>query len=238
MNEPRSRPRRRRPLLKALAPIAPPLIRLVGRFLVWSCRIEYRGDASLRARWARGEQAIVAFWHGRLLLVPMIASAAPMCIMVSQHRDGEMVTNVLRTWGVTTVRGSATRGAVGGFLSLVHAYRHGQNLAILPDGPRGPRCVAKPGVVHLARSLGAPIYPMACAASRFIRLRSWDRLIVPWPFARILVEVGEPLSVPVHADAQQLEGCRLELERTLNALTEAVDAKVAHSGIPDPVRAA
>jgi lysophospholipid acyltransferase (LPLAT)-like uncharacterized protein len=233
MSNTRRKSRWRRPLRNFFARLAPPLLRVLGRFLFWSLRVEYRGAESLRARWAGGERAIVSLWHNRLLLVPVIASGAPLCIMVSQHRDGEMATKLLAAWGVATVRGSATRGAVGGYLRLVDAYRHGHNLAVLPDGPRGPRYVAKPGVAHLAKSLGAPIYPVAYAASRFVRLRSWDRLIIPLPFARLLVQVGAPITVPSQSDAEQLDHCRLEVERALNALTDSVEGQVGQRTLDD-----
>ena len=106
------------------------------------------------------------FWHNRLLMLPMVADGQPVCIMVSQHRDGDIGTALLDAWGVThrARLGDARRGrrlpAPG------DAYRHGNNLAVVPDGPRGPRYVAKPGVIHLAKAVGAPIYPMAYAANR------------------------------------------------------------------------
>ena len=236
MSERRRRSGWRRWILNGLARLVPPVLRVVSRLLVWTLRVDYIGDAALRARWARGEQAIVAFWHDRLLLVPLIAAGVPMCIMVSHHRDGEMVTEVLHAWGVSTVRGSATRGAVSGFLRLVGAYRRGQNLTILPDGPRGPRYVAKPGAIHLAKAVAAPIYPVAYAASRSLRVRSWDRLVIPLPFSRLLVEVGAPLSVPPDADEQRLAGCRAALEDALNALIESVEAKAAGRAVHEPVR--
>lgn len=237
MSERAQKFRWRRPILNFLAGLAPPVLRVCCQLLVWTLRVEYVGDEALRARWARGEQAIVAFWHNRLLLLPLIASGVPMCIMVSHHRDGEMMTNVLNAWGVSTVRGSASRGAVSGFLRLVGAYRHGENLAVLPDGPRGPRYIAKPGIVHLAKAVAAPVYPMAYAPSRCVRLRSWDQLIIPLPFARIMIEIGTPLFVPAHADEDQLGHCRVELERALNALTQSVDAKAAGRAVPETVRA-
>src|SRR5262249_16907777 len=128
-----------KPYRKRLARLAPPLLRVPLRLLRWTLCVEYYGAEDLRARWARGEQAIIAFWHNRLLMLPVIAAGTPICIMVSHHRDGEIATELLAAWGVTTVRGSASRGAVGGFLRLVDAYRHGHSLAVLPDGPRGPR---------------------------------------------------------------------------------------------------
>jgi lysophospholipid acyltransferase (LPLAT)-like uncharacterized protein len=216
-----------RPYRHALARLAPPLLRIGLRLLRWTLRIDTVGDEGLRARWARGERAIVSFWHNRLLMLPLIADGQPICVMVSHHRDGEIATNLLGAWGVTTVRGSASRGAVAGFLRLVDAYRHGHNVAVLPDGPRGPRYVAKPGVVRLAKAVGSPIYPISYAANRVARLRSWDGLIIPLPFARVRIQIGEPLAVPPHASAEQLDLCRNELEQRLIALTESVEASVA-----------
>lgn len=219
--------RRRRPLRSLLAALAPPLLRVVCRSIIWTLRVEYRGAAPLRARWAGGGRAIISFWHNRQLLLPLMASFAPICVMVSHSRDGEMATKVLRAWRIQTVRGSASHGAVRGFLQLVRAYRAGANLAILPDGPRGPRYVAKPGVVHLGKTLDTPIYPMTFAASRAVMLGSWDRLIIPLPFARVVVEVGEPLIVPADADAAQLEAIRATLDERLRGLTESVEAEMA-----------
>jgi hypothetical protein len=219
------RPTLRRRVLAALAALAPRLLRPLLRLLQASLRVEIVGAEDLRARWARGERAILCFWHNRLLMLPLVAAGQPVAILVSHHRDGELAARLLAGWGIATVRGSATRGAVGGFLRLVHAYRQGHNLAVLPDGPRGPRCVAKPGVIHLARALGAPVYPMAYAADRVRRLRSWDRLLIPAPFARAVILVGAPLTVPAGASAEELEALRGEIERRLAAVTSAVEAR-------------
>jgi hypothetical protein len=223
---PRKRPWWRRPLLNFLARVVPPLLRVGLRALQATLRVQYVNADALKAHWARGEHVIVSSWHNHLLVLPVVAAGVPMCIMVSQHRDGEIATRLLAAWGISTVRGSATRGAVGGFLRLVHAFRHGTSLAILPDGPRGPRCVAKPGVIRLAKALDAPIFPIAYAADRVRRLRSWDRLLIPLPFARLTIEVGEPLRVAAHASADELEAYRRTLEERLNEITASVEARV------------
>jgi lysophospholipid acyltransferase (LPLAT)-like uncharacterized protein len=98
---------------------------------------------------------------------------------------------------------------------------------VVPDGPRGPRYVVKPGVIHLARATGAPIVPVTYAASRMRQLHSWDRLIIPLPFCRVLYVIGEPLRVPRDADDRDLEAMRCELEGRLNTITQAADAEVA-----------
>lgn len=228
----------RRRVLATLAILAPWLLRPLLRLLQASLRVEYVGDAALRARWRAGERAVLAFWHNRLLMLPIVAAGHPTCILVSQHRDGDLGTGLLEAWGIHTVRGSATRGAVGGFLRLVGAYRAGDNLAVIPDGPRGPRYVAKPGVIHLAKAVQAPIFPLAYAAPRVRHLRSWDRLVIPLPFARVAIAVGEPLRVPAEASPAEMEALREELERRLREVTAGVEARVGMPAIaldPAPV---
>jgi len=221
----RRRPWWRAPLLAAATVLAPPLIALALRLLQATLRIEYLEAAPLRRRLDAGERVIIAFWHNRMLAMPLAAGGAPVCILVSQHRDGEIATRTLRFWGIGAVRGSATRGAVPGFLRLVDTYRRGSSLAVVPDGPRGPRYVAKPGVVHLAKATGAAIYPVSYAASRCWRLRSWDRLIIPKPFAALTIAVGAPLCVDATADDATLKDLRIEVEARLNELTERVEAR-------------
>jgi lysophospholipid acyltransferase (LPLAT)-like uncharacterized protein len=208
-------------------PLAPPLVAWVLRIVAWTLRPDFSHCAGLRSRWDRGDNVIVAFWHNRLLLMPLLAAGVPVSIMVSHHRDGEIATRALALWGIRTVRGSSTRGGVAGFLRLVEAYRHGDTLAVIPDGPRGPRYEAKPGVIRLAKATGASIFPVSCAVSRSIQLRSWDRLIVPLPFARVTFLVGEPIDVARNARGAELEPYRLALSNQLSELTRAAELRLA-----------
>jgi lysophospholipid acyltransferase (LPLAT)-like uncharacterized protein len=190
-------------------------------------RTEYLHGEELFDRWARGEQLIVAFWHNRAVMMPIPSRGRKLCIMNSRSRDGEIATRALARWGIRSVRGSATRGGAAGFMQLVNAYRAGYDLAVVPDGPRGPCYVVKPGVIHLARVTGAPIVPVTYAASRIRQLRSWDRLIIPLPFSRVLYVVGEPLRVPRDTYDRDLEALRCELEARLKSITQAAETEVA-----------
>ena len=225
----RARRRRGRRLRRLLLAVAPRLLSGGLRILAWTVRATYLHTEELFGRWARGERVIVALWHDRALMMPPVAQSRGRrpCVMVSAHRDGEIATRALRPWGIHSVRGSATRGGVGGFLRLVKAYREGYDLAVLPDGPQGPRHAAKPGVIHLARATGAAIFPLAYAASRARRLRSWDRLLIPLPFSRVVYVGGEPLTVPRESNDDDMERLRLELQRRLDAVTAAADAAAA-----------
>jgi lysophospholipid acyltransferase (LPLAT)-like uncharacterized protein len=230
---PRPTPRRRHPwrdgFLRLIDPMVPRLISGALWLIAKTVRIEYVNAGDLFARWARGEQLILAFWHNRVVMMPIAyhGRGGKVCIMNSQHRDGEIATRALQRWGIRSVRGSATRGGAAGFLQLVNAFRDGYDLAVVPDGPRGPRYVVKRGVIHLGKATGAPIIPVTYAATRRRQLHNWDRFIIPLPFSRIVYIAGEPLQVPRHCSDAEAEALRLELESRLNAITTAADARVA-----------
>jgi lysophospholipid acyltransferase (LPLAT)-like uncharacterized protein len=223
----KKRPWWRKPLLRLATVAAPALLSAVLRLLSWTLRVSFLNGTTLFGRWDAGERVIIAFWHNRLLMMPIAAAGRPICILNSQHRDGEIATRVASRWNVRSVRGSATRGAVAGFLSLVRAYREGFSLAVVPDGPRGPRYQAKVGVVQLARVTGAAIIPVSYATDRHKRLRSWDRLIIPLPFARVVFAVGEPLRVARDADDALIESQRQMLEERLNELGRSAEGHLA-----------
>jgi lysophospholipid acyltransferase (LPLAT)-like uncharacterized protein len=226
-SETRRRPWWRRPLLRFASAVGPSVVSAALRALGWTLRLRLVGAEDLFGRWRRDEKVIVAFWHDRLLAMPFFVGDARICALASQHRDGEIATRALAAWGIHMVRGSATRGAVGGFLRLVRAFRTGYNLAVVPDGPRGPRHVAKPGVIRLAKATGAPIFPVSWAASRAVRLGSWDRLMIPLPFSRVTVIVGEPMLVDSQAGEAQLEVQRRTLEERLAELGRRAEEGLA-----------
>ncbi|MFI5397373.1 MAG: lysophospholipid acyltransferase family protein [Candidatus Binatia bacterium] len=224
---PRRRHRFREMSLRLLTAVAPILLSGALWVIAKTLRIRFAGAEDLFGRWRRGERVIIAFWHDRAVMMPVAYRGRKMCIMNSQHRDGEIATRAAARWGIRAVRGSATRGGVAGFLQLLRAYRDHYDLAVVPDGPRGPRHVVKPGIIHLARATGAPIFPVTYAATRQRQLRSWDRLIIPLPFARVLYVAGEPIEVSRHADDDEIEAKRLTLEARLNDITEMAEAEVA-----------
>lgn len=201
--------------------------------LLWLLKVTtrkcYVGVDDLFARWERGEQVILAFWHSRIVLMRFGYRGSKACIMNSIHRDGEIITRVLKRFGIAAVRGSSSRGWVSGLKGLIEAYRLGYDLIVVPDGPRGPCQQAKSGVLQLARTTGAPVYPTAYSAAWHIRIGSWDRLMIPFPFSRVVYVVGSPISVPAETTPTQLEQKRQELEERLRTITGQADTYFAHS---------
>jgi lysophospholipid acyltransferase (LPLAT)-like uncharacterized protein len=166
---------------------------------------------------------IYAVWHGRLLLLPYLYGRRGSHVLASRSRDGELVARWVRRFGLEPVRGSSTRGGGEALRRLARALRSGGEVVVVPDGPRGPREVCKPGVIALARLTGAPIMPMALGASREWRLHSWDEFRIPRPFARCVMRFGEPIQVPRAGGRAGEEAARKEVEAALRGLCWQVD---------------
>jgi hypothetical protein len=154
-------------------------------------------------------------------------------VLASRSRDGELLSRFARGFGFRVIRGSSSRGAATALRRLGRLLTEGRvEVAIAPDGPRGPRYVAHPGAVILARLAGAPIVPVGFGASRGTALGSWDACLVPHPFARAAVVFGEPIRVPPDADRAALERCRKDLEAALRRVTEEADRVAGAPRVP------
>lgn len=213
---------------RVLVVVAGTLLFVVLRILGWTTRKRFTGPGAdeLFARFASADQSILAFWHGRMVMMPFAYRGPGACIMNSRHRDGRLISHAIHLLGIEVVRGSSTRGWVGGMKGLLAAHARGRDLVIVPDGPRGPRCRAKSGAVQLARATGAPIFPVAYGASRSRTLsRSWDWLCIPFPGARVTYVVERAIRVPRDASAADVEGARQALEDRLNAAVRVADAE-------------
>lgn len=186
-------------------------------------RFDVEGAEPLRRLRAAGQPVIFALWHSRLLPLIHLHRNEGVVALVSKHRDGEYIARVMQRRGFGTARGSSTRGGVHGMRQLIRVARSGRDLAITPDGPRGPARVLKMGAITVARVGRLPIIPVTAGCSRSWRAGSWDRFMVPKPFARIEVRYAPPVHVPRDADEGELERLRQELEVTLNRITDEVD---------------
>jgi lysophospholipid acyltransferase (LPLAT)-like uncharacterized protein len=212
----------RQPLVVALA--------LYIRFVHATSRWTVINDELPHALWDAGKPLIGAFWHGRLAMMPYgWRTKIPLNMLISQHRDGSVITDVIAHFGLRSVRGSSgdkTKGGVQAMLSMAKLAASGQGLAITPDGPRGPRMRANAGVIALARLTGLPVFPISVATSNRRILDTWDRFIVPLPFSRGIFVIGNPISVPRNADAAQIEKARKLIEDELNRVTAESDRLV------------
>jgi lysophospholipid acyltransferase (LPLAT)-like uncharacterized protein len=219
--------RARRAFLQRLVPLGAWMIAGVLFLLRWTTRTRLVNDLGLYERWQAGEPLIIAFWHEQLVLMACFGWWPRLCIMVSQHRDGELIARAVRPLGIEAVRGSSTRGGRGALRKILQAYREGASLAWTPDGPRGPRRMAKSGVIQTARATGAMIVPLGAAACWQRRLGSWDQLIVPWPGSRIVFAVGTPIGVAHDASPDDMDAARATLEDELERVRVEAEGLIA-----------
>jgi hypothetical protein len=193
--------------------------------LMRTTSVRTEGEENFRQFWDRKQPVVFTLWHGRLLPCTYHHRHQGVVTLISQHRDGEYITRVVRKWGYTTVRGSSSRGGLDALRELVRHLRAGRSLAMTPDGPRGPREKMKPGPLLAAQLTGAPIIPVVSGASRASYFGGWDRFMIPHPFARLQIAYGEPVYVPRRADEGQMEAISAEVEARLGVLMKRVDER-------------
>jgi lysophospholipid acyltransferase (LPLAT)-like uncharacterized protein len=200
-------------------------IELVRRTTRWKSV----GEEAARGAWAGEQPMIAAFWHNRLAMMPYCwPSELPFHMLISSHRDGQLIARTVKHFGIETVAGSSTRGGSEALRSLVRLIKGGVSVGITPDGPRGPRMRASEGAIALARLSGAPIVPAAVSVSRRVVLNTWDRLIIALPFGEGAMVWGEPITVANGADPEVL---RARLETELTRVSAEADHLVGHAPI-------
>ncbi len=184
-------------------------LRLLGA--TW--RFEVVDAPEYTAALANGERFVYAFWHSGLLPLTVVRRDEGIAVLVSRHRDGELITRIIERLGYVSARGSSTRGGDAGVREMLTWAEAGRHLAVTPDGPRGPVEQVKDGLLYLATRTGRRIVPIAVAARPTWALRSWDRFRVPRPFARVRAAHGAPFALDPAA-APEAERQRFEAELT------------------------
>jgi len=142
--------------------------------------------------YAQGNRIIIAFWHGQQLMMPLAYRGRKAHILISQHRDGEMICRIVQRFGFGAVRGSSTRGGGVALRQLIRLGRSGVDLVVTPDGPKGPRHVVQKGVIQLAQATGLPIVPLTFACSKKKSFRVGINLSCLFPFPKDAL-YGAPL---------------------------------------------
>tara|TARA_B100000686_G_scaffold309722_1_gene351902 strand:- start:154 stop:909 length:756 start_codon:yes stop_codon:yes gene_type:complete len=189
-------------------------------------RWHHENTEHAEALWRRDQPFIIAFWHGRLMMMPFIwRRGVPINMLISQHADGDLVNLTMQNFGVGNVRGSTNRGGGAALRALVRLIERGESVGFTPDGPRGPRMRAAEGVVAVARLSGVPVLPASVATTRCRILDSWDRFQLALPFGRGVFLWGNPIHVPPEARGSALEAARLAVETALNDLTLEADRR-------------
>jgi len=204
--------------------IGPILIYILGMTL----KIEWVGEENLDILRKEKKSVIYAFWHGRMLIFTFSHRKQKIHVLISQHRDGEFIARIIRNLGFVTVRGSTTRGGSKAIFEICERTASGFDVAITPDGPRGPGFQVHPGIMYVAQRSGMSIVPITNSAKNRWNLSSWDRFLIPKPFSKAVIMLGKPIYVPAESTQQELEEIRSDLERQLGELTQKADDYFLH----------
>ncbi|PKN14625.1 MAG: hypothetical protein CVU67_04685 [Deltaproteobacteria bacterium HGW-Deltaproteobacteria-24] len=159
---------------------------------------------------------IVAFWHGELLMQPFnyqkLKPKGKVSAMISEHKDGEAITKTVEYLGIHSIRGSSTRGGTKALIGAIKELKAGDDIAITPDGPRGPRHSVASGIVAISQKTNAKILAFNCKPTKYWQFNSWDKFIVPKPFGTIHFYVSDPFGIE---DLEQEDAKNLIKEKLL-----------------------
>jgi lysophospholipid acyltransferase (LPLAT)-like uncharacterized protein len=201
------------------------IIRAIGSTLRVSISFEDGAQQTVQQR-----PLAASFWHSCIIPSAYIFRGIGFRVMTSASFDGEYIARIIQKFGFVAVRGSSSRNAVSGFLGLRRAIEEGWTVAFTLDGPRGPRRQVKPGPIGLARATGVPLTMFHVAVDKAWILDSWDRLMIPAPFSRVLVRFGKLIPVPAEASDEQVGRYMGELQSALDRVCEFAETNVKKVG--------
>lgn len=211
-----------------------PVARGVMRLLWWSYRVEKVIGADLAERIATdGRVYAPCYWHQHHVLCTnmirrWIDKGFRASFLVSASVDGEVPARIARAWGAEVIRGSANQTGALVLRDMREALRRGVSIITTADGPNGPKYEFKAGAVLMARIAAVPLVPLACAADRAWYLDRWDNFMVPKPFARVVLAVGEPLPVPPDTPLDRIEEIRMQMQQSVMSLMTASEQALEH----------
>jgi len=200
-------------------------IRLLGPTLRVSVSYEEGAQKALDER-----PLVASFWHSCMIPATYIFRNMGIRVMSSYSYDGEYMGRIIKRFGFVAVKGSSSRNPIRALLGLRRALDEGWTVAFTLDGPRGPRHKVKPGPVVLGKSSGLPLTTFHAAVEKAWVLNSWDRMMIPHPFSRVLVRVGKLIHVPNNATGQDVERYTAELQASLDRVCEYSEANVSKVG--------
>ena len=193
-------------------------------------RVTVHGREGLLQRSPEASRVVLTLWHGQMLPI-LWAHRQPTGVMISEHKDGEIIARIVGTFGFFGVRGSSSRGGTRALLEAVQVLKRGADMAITPDGPRGPRHSFAAGALVLAYRAGVPVVSLVAHVDRKWQLRSWDGFEIPKPFARVTIAYGDPVHLE-DADLRSVTGRTQEFARRMEDALARVERVAAGRSAP------
>ncbi len=208
-------------VVSVLAFIAKMYITFVYKTTKW----EFVGKEKYNQIMEKEKNAILLLWHGRIFMMPFIWNLKfPVSVLVSPHNDGRIIANIFHQMGVETVDGSSNENALGAALGILKTLKKGKSIALVPDGPRGPRMRMTESPIYFAAKTGKPIIMATYSMSNAkVVKKSWDKFMIPRPFSKGIFIMSEPFYVKKDISQEETNQLKLTLEQTLNTLTANAD---------------
>lgn len=188
-----------------------------------TARIKVIGKENYEKLREQKKSFIFIVWHGRMFLPVYLHRYQGIKPLISLSQDGELASQIVSLLGYSPIRGSSSRGGKEALKEMCDELENYAELAIIPDGPRGPNRFLKPGCIYLAQKTGAYLVPISYSCSRKIFLKSWDRFLLFPPFSKCVVLYGEPIKVSPDLNKKEFENIREKIEKTMIALDEEAD---------------
>src|SRR5437016_13574195 len=206
------------------------------RFVYLTNRWRVEGGECPRRLTGEGRTFIVAFWHGRLLMMPPAwHQLTSFHMLISAHRDGRIIAGAMTYFGIDTIAGSTSRGGSLALRAMLKRLKEGGRVGITPDGPRGPVMTVSVGTVNIARLARVPILPLTYATSRRRVLATWDRFHLALPFGRGVYLWGEPIEIAEELDEAGLERARHLVETRMVEMVREADHRLGHETLDSPI---
>jgi len=179
---------------RAFVILAVAIIKVYVQILFWTCRVSVRIAPESKKIIDKKQLCFLSYWHSRILLFPKyMTTLGKFSAVISAHGDGEFLSHAIASYGHKTIRGSSRKQSTNAMRGIISTLRSGISVAITPDGPRGPRFKIKGNITTLAAKFKTPIIPICYSTSNATILNSWDRFIIPMPFSRVQIEIGDPI---------------------------------------------
>jgi lysophospholipid acyltransferase (LPLAT)-like uncharacterized protein len=206
-------------------PIFPYIGLVVIKIISWTYKIRVMNLDIEKDILKRGHIPIYASWHQRFFPgIVFFATRKPISIMISQSRDGELISKIVNVLGWHPVRGSSSKGGGQALRDIKKLVRKGYKIAHIVDGPRGPLGVVKPGLLVIAQASGMPIVPTITSAEKKWVFNSWDRFMVPKPFSRVIIRFSDEIHIPRKLQEDDFEKKRSSIQEALKKLYVETDA--------------
>ncbi len=200
------------------------LLALWLRFVYATSRVEKQCSAESLPYMGGEKTAIFCFWHGRMVMQPFTRpKGRRLAVLISRHADGRMISAIVRRLSIETVHGSRGKGVRPALEGMLGVLKEGGNVAITPDGPRGPQQKAAEGAAYVALQSGMPIIGTSFASTKHIRFKTWDRFMLPKPFGRIVFVIAAPIFLSGESSDEAIATGTQIIEQALNSITVEAD---------------